>query len=119
MLAMIHQRFSCLAVLLLGSALAAQEPRPDPVAVPETWPMHRGHPGLLGVATGSLADRFEVAWFFETGGAILSSPVVTGGLVYFGSSDQSVYAVDLRTGEKKWSYETEDMVETYREMITP
>jgi outer membrane protein assembly factor BamB len=41
-----------------------------------------------------------------------SSPVVTGGLVYVGSDDQSVYAFDELTGARVWSYRTGGMVQS-------
>ena len=72
----------------------------------------------------------EVAWKFETGGEsifkvkdyfngsfqpdfwdfYLSSATVNNGKVYFGSSDSNIYALDLETGEKKWSYSTSGSV---------
>jgi len=49
----------------------------------------------------TIADPFDV---------YLSSPVVGGGSVYFGSGDGSVYAVDVATGEVKWKFATGDVV---------
>lgn len=40
----------------------------------------------------------------------LSSPTVASGVVYFGSGDGSVYAVDAQTGALRWSYKTGDVV---------
>ncbi len=39
-----------------------------------------------------------------------SSPAVAGGVVYFGSYDQHLYAVDIHTGEEKWRFQTADWV---------
>ena len=39
-----------------------------------------------------------------------SSPAVAGGVVYVGSSDNHVYALDASTGELLWRYETGDDV---------
>ncbi|MCA8954541.1 MAG: PQQ-binding-like beta-propeller repeat protein [Planctomycetes bacterium] len=75
------------------------------------WPLYRGGPGLLGVAPGTLGDAFTLAWSFATGDAIVSSPVVAGELVFVGSSDQSVYAIERATGKKRWSFKTDDMVD--------
>jgi len=75
------------------------------------WPIYRGSPALEGVASGTLGGNFELAWKFGTKDAILSSPVVSDGIVYFGSMDQSVYAVDTAGGKKRWSFSTEDAVE--------
>jgi outer membrane protein assembly factor BamB len=90
-------------------------PETDPIAasnLPGDWPIYRGNPGLHGVAAGTLGDRLELAWSFETGGAIISSPVVVEGIAYFGSTDGSVYAVDVASGEKLWSYVTFDIVDS-------
>ncbi len=75
------------------------------------WPIYRGNSALQGVVQGSIESSLELAWTFETGGPIISSPVVVDGIVYVGSSDNSVYAVDLASGEKRWSFETQDMVD--------
>ncbi|HXY09674.1 MAG TPA: PQQ-binding-like beta-propeller repeat protein [Terriglobales bacterium] len=40
----------------------------------------------------------------------LSSPVVANGVVYFGSGDHDVYAVDAATGSLKWKFRTGDVV---------
>jgi outer membrane protein assembly factor BamB len=51
--------------------------------------------------TQALPDPFD---FF------LSSPAVWNGLVYFGSGDGHVYAVDAATGTQKWTFRTGDVV---------
>ena len=40
----------------------------------------------------------------------LSSPVVAGGLVYFGSSDSKVCALESTTCALKWKFKTGDVV---------
>jgi eukaryotic-like serine/threonine-protein kinase len=40
----------------------------------------------------------------------LSSPVVADGIVYFGSGDTNVYALDATSGQLKWKFETGDVV---------
>jgi glucose dehydrogenase len=40
----------------------------------------------------------------------LSSPVLWGGAVYFGSGDGNVYALDVATGTLKWKFHTGDVV---------
>ena len=39
-----------------------------------------------------------------------SSPAVASGLVYFGSGDGNVYAVDAASGQLKWKFKTGDVV---------
>jgi outer membrane protein assembly factor BamB len=70
----------------------------------------------LGVhATDATIDEASTAnmslkWEYSTGGPIYSSPAVSGGVVYFGSDDKKVYAVDATTGALKWTYTTGDLV---------
>jgi outer membrane protein assembly factor BamB len=35
---------------------------------------------------------------------VQSSPAVAGGVVYFGSGDGNLYAVDIATGEQRWRF---------------
>jgi outer membrane protein assembly factor BamB len=76
-----------------------------------SWPMFRGGCGLLGTASGMLPDSLIVAWKFKTNGSVKSSPAIVGDLVFAGSSDDNVYAINLRSGEQVWAYKTTDAVE--------
>ena len=49
----------------------------------------------------ALADGSE-RWTFETGGGIWSSPSVAGGVVFVGSLDGHMYAVDVEDGSDRW-----------------
>ncbi len=51
-----------------------------------------------------------ILWTFPTQGEIWSSPAVKDGIVYFGSDDQSVYAVSVKTQKLKWQFPTEAIV---------
>ena len=59
--------------------------------------------GLHGLQpkTQTIADPFDV---------FLSSPVVAQGMVYFGSGDHHVYALDARSGELRWKFRTGEVV---------
>jgi outer membrane protein assembly factor BamB len=60
----------------------------------------KGLHGLLP-RTQTIADPFDV---------FLSSPIVVDGVVYFGSGDGHVYAVDAGSGELRWRFRTGDVV---------
>ena len=45
-----------------------------------------------------------VKWRFHTGGEVVSSPAVAGGVVYVGSNDGELYAIDEKTGTQKWKF---------------
>lgn len=48
----------------------------------------------------------EPAWRFSTGGKVRSTPVVSGGVAYFGSEDGHAYAVNLKDGREVWRFQT-------------
>ena len=41
-----------------------------------------------------------VKWTFKTNGPVVSSPAIAGGLVFIGSLDGSLYAIDQETGRQ-------------------
>jgi outer membrane protein assembly factor BamB len=41
---------------------------------------------------------------------MVSSPAVGGGVVYIGSFDGNVYAIDAQSGQKEWAFQTGDIV---------
>ncbi|MEU2793850.1 PQQ-binding-like beta-propeller repeat protein [Streptomyces sp. NPDC007100] len=47
-----------------------------------------------------------IRWQYATGGAVESSPAVSRGLLYVGSGDYCLYALDAATGRKRWKYTT-------------
>ena len=60
-------------------------------------------PGIHGGTprTEMMADPFDM---------FLSSPVIAGGAVYFGSGDHNVYALDVETGALRWTFKTGNVV---------
>ena len=46
----------------------------------------------------------DLLWRYETGGGVSSSPTLTGGVVYVGSSDGYLYALDAACGDLLWKY---------------
>ena len=49
-------------------------------------------------------------WTYTTGYWVFSSPAVANGVVYVGSGDDNVYALNAKTGAKLWSYATSFLV---------
>jgi len=90
-----------------------REPRRPQVTIDDgsVWPMFRGGQSLVGRASGTLPDSLGVVWKFKTNGRVKSSPVITGDSVFVGSSDKSIYALDIHDGRKLWSYEMADAIE--------
>ncbi len=68
----------------------------------------------LNAGTGSV----QAGWPFQAGSigyaslAITSSPAVANGVVYVGSGDNNIYALDASTGAKLWQFTTGSTVES-------
>lgn len=58
-----------------------------------------------GISRTAAPRNLDVKWTFATGEAIVSSPAVTQGVVYVGSSDNFLYALDAATGALKWKFD--------------
>ena len=55
-------------------------------------------------------SQSKIKWTFKSDGRIYSSPVIDNGLIYIGSGDQKLYAIDQETGKKVWEFETSGAV---------
>jgi outer membrane protein assembly factor BamB len=62
--------------------------------------------GALVLSRNKSSGRPAPVWTFETGGPVYSSPAVDNGLLYVGSNDQNLYAIDALEGRQVWRYET-------------
>ena len=49
-------------------------------------------------------------WSFQTGGWVVNAPTAANGVVYAGSDDTYVYALDAASGQMVWSFETGDAI---------
>ena len=73
--------------------------------------MFRADAARTGVnASAAPRQAPRVKWRFPTGGRIVSSPAVADGVIYFGSDDGNVYAVDAATGRQIWKRATKGPV---------
>jgi len=83
-----------MAMTLLWSYSGAAEPAS----------MFGGDSAHTGVRRTAAPKTLSLKWAFHTGGPIVSSPVAANGVVYIGSSDNFVYAIDAKTGGLKWKF---------------
>ena len=92
------------SVALLSSALlvSGSRERSGPPA-PET--MFRGGPAHQGVYQGGGPTLLGLAWRAPTDGDVVSSAAIANGVVYVGSGDGFLYALDLATGARRWRYD--------------
>ena len=73
--------------------------------------MFRGDANHSGVYSGPEPRQFHrVKWKFPTGNRIVSSPVIQGKTIYFGSDDGNIYAVDAESGRQMWKCVTKGAV---------
>jgi outer membrane protein assembly factor BamB len=68
--------------------------------------MFRNGPDHLGVYDGPAPTLQTQAWKFKTGGRVISSPLVVGDVVYVGSTDGSLYAVNRSDGTQRWRFDS-------------
>jgi outer membrane protein assembly factor BamB len=66
-------------------------------------PCGESHDGAPGLVVALAASTGKELWRFRMG-ASESSPIVVGGILYVGSRDDKMYAIDARTGRLRWSY---------------
>lgn len=62
------------------------------------------HTGIYG--SENYTSFGSLKWKFKSHGKIFSSPAVNNGMVYIGSEDHNLYAIDQKTGEQLWKYTT-------------
>lgn len=70
------------------------------------WPMFHSDTSHSGVGVGNSTINPSLLWRHSTGNQIWSSPAVANGVVYIGSSDGNVYALNASTGTTVWTYAT-------------
>ena len=63
-------------------------------------------------ATSRADDDESLLWHFPTEAPVASAPTVVDGVLYFGSEDHHVYALDAAAGDPLWKFETGDAVLT-------
>ena len=64
------------------------------------------HTGDYSPVAGPVPSNGKLLWNYTTGSSIESSPAFANGIVYVGSDDGNVYALNATTGSKMWNYNT-------------
>ena len=115
-----HRKTIRTGLLLFLSVLAVRDLRAS------GWPMYRADAARSGYTSDHLAARLKIDWVRKANNPpqpawsgrdtrmpfdLTFQPVVSGGLVFFGSSsDCTVYALEAGTGREKWTYITDGPV---------
>src|ERR1700694_3261353 len=87
-----------LLALVLLSMVVAIFPQVSP------WHSAKADAGIAATTHPAIGGR--KIWGFLTNNEVLSSPAVVGGVVYVGSEDDNVYALNANTGAKIWAFQT-------------
>lgn len=66
------------------------------------WLLHRGNATQTGVSDEKLPAKLEVRWKFNAGRSVEGTAVIGDGIVYIGSIDKALHAIDLKSGQSKW-----------------
>ncbi len=85
-------------VLALAAAVAVSG-RISAMPTPSDWTQFR----IDGTHNVVLDDDLDTSWTSITGGAISSSPAVSGAVLYIGNNHGDLNAIDIKTGQVIWS----------------
>lgn len=68
--------------------------------------MYRGDASHTGTYRTTVPGHYfaGLQWRYQSAGAVRSSPVVANGVLYVGSSDGYVYAIDAQSGTLRWRF---------------
>jgi len=66
------------------------------------WVMFHDDPSHSGARTDNPSLTTNLLWKYKTGREVDSSPTVANGIVYVGSDDDNVYALDANSGAIIW-----------------
>ena len=92
-----------------SAAPEATEPLAPPRA--EDWHTFMHDLGFSGVSPDkSIAPPLELLWKFKTGGPLHASPVVANGILYIGSTDGKLYALDAKQWGIRWVFDAGDAI---------
>ena len=75
-------------------------------------PDHTGLNPYENVLSPSTVGGLGLKWSYQTAGPVRSSPAVVNGVVYVGSDDNNLYALNATTGALLWKYTTGGQVES-------
>ncbi len=72
---------------------------------PEDWHMFMNDLQFSGKSPEQdLKPPLQLLWKFKTGGPLSASPVIANGILYIGSADGKMYALDAKKWDIKWVY---------------
>ena len=101
--------------IIVGGTESTATPTPTAAPInesnPDDWLMYRHDIQRTGTTTASVSNGI-LLWQFNTGDKIRSSPAIVNGVVYEGSNNGTVYALNAATGSVIWQYNSGSQVES-------
>jgi outer membrane protein assembly factor BamB len=90
----------CLVLLLMCGSLYGEDAT-----------MFRGNLEHTGIYQGPGVPKFNgLKWKFHTSGMVVGSPSIADGVVFVGSTDGNLYAIDAQSGLQKWKFEVKSRI---------
>jgi outer membrane protein assembly factor BamB len=75
--------------------------------IPPDVPMYRGNPQHTGESPGPGPEsKPQILWQMQTRGPIHTTPALVDGVLYVGSLDGQISAVEYATGAERWRFDT-------------
>ena len=74
------------------------------------WLPFRGDPAQTGAAASSLPEKPVLLWTHEAKTPVESTAAIADGVVYVGTGGDSLLALDLDSGEVKWTGTRADLI---------
>ncbi len=109
------------ATLALVAALLAWvslAPALSHASTPSSWSQYLGGPGRSGfnpnetVLSPTNAGSIAESWSYSTNDEVQSSPAVFNGILYIGSEDGHLYALNATTGRLLWAFPVHAFVDS-------
>jgi outer membrane protein assembly factor BamB len=78
------------------------------------WPAFRGNMQRTGYVQKAVTMLPAPTWLWKASlqGPVYSSPAVHDSMLFIGAADSNIYALNIRTGERIWTFKTNDHVES-------
>jgi outer membrane protein assembly factor BamB len=102
-----------LVILFMTDLLAKPNKELGVKTNPGEWAMYGRDLTHSGVESmGDIIPQGVVSKVFSSGAGMHSSPVIAGGIIYVGSRDGNMYAIQESSGQLLWSYKTGSWVDS-------
>jgi outer membrane protein assembly factor BamB len=73
---------------------------------PSDWPMFRMNREHGGTTCENVTTPLTLKWTYMASDEVYSSPAISQGVLFIGSEDDRIYAVDATSGTLRWNYTT-------------